>query len=84
MLPKENLEKKLKTIPFLDEQLIVAMTDFFMPGLTSNAIQMQFLLQRMYLQPEMWKKCQDEIDNVVGQSRLPTLDDRQKYVRQWF
>lgn len=55
------------------------MTDFFMPGLTSNAIQLQFLLQRLYLQPELWKKCQDQIENVVGQSRLPTIDDRQKY-----
>lgn len=52
-----------------------------MPGLTSNAIQLQFLLQRLYLQPEIMKKCQDEIDTVVGQSRLPTLDDRQKCVR---
>lgn len=66
---------------FSDDQLVVAMTDFFMPGLTSNAIQLQFLLQRLYLQPEIMKKCQDEIDTVVGQSRLPTLDDRQKYVR---
>lgn len=51
-----------------------------MPGLTSNAIQLQFLLQRMYFLPEIWKKCQNEIENVVGQSRLPNLDDRQKYV----
>lgn len=56
------------------------MTDFFMPAIMANALQMHLLLQRLHVQPEILKKCQDQIQNVVGQSRLPTLDDRQKCV----
>lgn len=62
----------------LDQQLVVTMTDLFMPTLVSNAIQIQFLLQHFYEQPDILKKCQIEIDNVVGHGRLPTLNDRQK------
>lgn len=73
---------KLKLFAFfsVDQQLIVAMSDIFMPALVANSIQLQFILQRFYFQPEILQKCQNEIDRVVGQSRLPTLDDRQKYV----
>lgn len=54
------------------------MTDFFLPALIANAVQTQFLFQRFYLQPEILQKCQNEIDNVVGRGRLPTLNDRQQ------
>ncbi|XP_031625482.1 probable cytochrome P450 304a1 [Contarinia nasturtii] len=59
------------------QQLILLTADLFLPALLANAIQTQFLLQRFYLQPEILKKCQNEIDTVVGNSRLPTLNDRQ-------
>lgn len=36
-------------------------------------------MQRLILQPDVQKKIQNEIDEVVGQGRLPTLDDRIKY-----
>lgn len=54
------------------------MADFFMPAFVATNSQFQFFLQRLYLQPEILKKCQDEIDKVVGYGRLPTLNDRQK------
>lgn len=57
------------------------MADFFMPAFVATNSQFQFLLQRLYLQPEILKKCQDEIDKVVGYGRLPTLNDRQKWVK---
>lgn len=57
-------------------------TDVFVPALNANALQLQFLLQRLCFQPEILKKCQEEIDNVVGQGRLPSLNDRTKYVLQ--
>lgn len=59
-----------------DQQLIGVMSDFFLPALIANSLQLQFLLQRFLLQPEILKKCQEEIKNVVGHSRLPTLADR--------
>lgn len=36
-------------------------------------------MQRLILEPDVQKKIQNEIDDVVGQGRLPTLDDRIKY-----
>jgi cytochrome P450 len=30
----------------------------------------------MVLHPEVYLKAQDEVDRVVGQDRLPELDDR--------
>lgn len=56
----------------------MGVADFFLPALVVTAVQFQFLLQRFHLQPEILKKCQDEIENVVGHGRLPTLDDRPK------
>lgn len=54
------------------------MSDFFIPALIANTLQLQFLLQRFHLQPEILRRCQEEIKNIVGSSRLPTLNDRQK------
>lgn len=63
---------------YTDQQLVGAMSDLFMPSFIANAVQLQFLLQRFHLQPEILKKCQNEIEKVVGHSRLPTLNDRSK------
>lgn len=68
---------KLKQL-ILDEQLVMLCVDIFNPALNANAITMQFLLQRLHFNPEILKKCQMEIDGVVGQGRLPTLSDRIK------
>lgn len=64
----------------VDQQLVGAMSDFFIPALIANSLQLQFLLQRFHLQPEILKKCQDEVEKVVGHCRLPTLNDRQKWI----
>lgn len=39
-----------------------------------------YYLRQMILNPHMKKRIQDEIDEVVGRSRLPNLDDRNKCV----
>lgn len=61
-----------------DKQLVLTAVDLFFPSFVAITTQLQFLLQRFCLQPEILKKCQSEIDEVVGNSRLPTLDDRIK------
>lgn len=63
-----------------DEQLLSTCIDFFLPSLNAISVTLQFLLHRFLLQPEILKKCQDEIDQVVGQGRLPSLNDRIKWV----
>lgn len=64
----------------IDDNLVMACTDFFFPALTAVGQQLSFLIQRMFLYPEVQIKIQKEIEEVVGQGRLPTLDDRIKFV----
>lgn len=52
--------------------------DFFFPANSALPGTIQFLLQHLSVQPEIQKKIQKEIDDVVGHGRLPTLDDRIK------
>jgi len=53
--------------------------DMFMAGsdTTTNALCFGFLY--FLRQPDVVKKIQDEIDEVVGRARKVTLSDRQKY-----
>ena len=63
---------------FVDKQMMLTVEDLLVPGLIAGPLQLAFLLQRLHLQPEILRRCQQEIDTVVGDSRLPTLDDRVK------
>lgn len=58
--------------------MVLTIADLFLPSFVANAITLQFLLQRFHMQPEILRRCQNEIDEVVGQNRLPNLDDRIK------
>ncbi|XP_059611495.1 probable cytochrome P450 304a1 [Phlebotomus argentipes] len=70
-------EKEGITDPvFHYEQLILICVDFFFPALTAVPVTVCFLIQRLLLQPEVLTKMQKEIDEVVGNGRLPSLDDR--------
>lgn len=59
-----------------DDQLIMMVVDFFFPALTGVAIQASHLFHLLCLQPEFQTKIHKEIDEVVGEGRLPGLDDR--------
>lgn len=63
---------------FSDDQLILSLIDFAFPALTALSTTVTFLIQQICHEPEVQRKIQDEIDHVVGQGRLPTLDDRIK------
>ena len=54
--------------------------DFLFPSLTAIEIQVSFLIKQLMHQPEIAMKIQAEIDRVVGNGRLPELDDRTQYV----
>lgn len=58
--------------------MMLTVEDLLVPALIAGPLQIGFLLQRLHLQPEILRRCQQEIDSVVGDSRLPTLDDRVK------
>ena len=44
---------------------------------------MTWFMLAMIAYPEVQKKCQEELDRVVGRSRMPTLKDRESlpYIR---
>lgn len=48
------------------------------PASTGLPSTMTFLLQQLCHEPEIQRKIQSEIDEVIGRSRPPTLDDRVK------
>lgn len=74
----------LFTIRFKGDQLILSCVDFSFPALTGLAQQITFMFQRIILYPEVQVKAQKEIDHYVGRGRLPTLDDRNKYLNKFF
>lgn len=75
--PLINL-KMFDLLPFADDQLILTCLDCFFPTLSTVPVTVAMLVQHIFTQPEIQVKIQNEIDGVVGQGRLPTLDDRVK------
>ncbi|KXJ77750.1 hypothetical protein RP20_CCG006637 [Aedes albopictus] len=61
---------------FQYDQLVMILWDMLLPTLSGSAIQLSMLLERMLMNPHVARKVQQELDEVVGQGRLPTLDDR--------
>lgn len=58
------------------DQLIHTVVDLILPSLSAIAPTITFTLSRLILNSDLMEKCQKEIDQVVGHSRLATLDDR--------
>ena len=50
--------------------------DFFIAGSETTSTTLSFAVLSMLHDPEPWKKARAELDEVVGRTRLPTLDDR--------
>lgn len=52
--------------------------DFAFPPFSALSTTMTFLVQLICHKPEIQNKIQEEVDRVIGEGRLPTLDDRIK------
>lgn len=61
---------------FYYDQFVFSVLDFFIPALTAIAAQIGLLFQTTIKYPHVARRIQEEIDTVVGNGRLPTLDDR--------
>ena len=61
-----------------EDQLMQICMDFFIAGAIPIGATLDFLVLMMLLHPEVQKKVQQELDSVVGRSRLPQLSDRNK------
>ncbi|XP_023163520.2 probable cytochrome P450 304a1 [Drosophila hydei] len=63
---------------FNREQFIMGLVDFSLPAFTGLGVQLAMIVQYLMIYPEVAKRIQHEIDEVVGSGRLPTLEDRDK------
>ncbi|XP_055385018.1 probable cytochrome P450 304a1 [Condylostylus longicornis] len=61
---------------FYYDQFVLSIVDFAFPANLAITVQLSLMFQWFILRPDILKNIQNEIDNVVGHSRLPTLDDR--------
>lgn len=52
--------------------------DFMLPAFTTLSSAVSYMVMRWIAEPTVLRRIQAEIDEVVGQSRLPALDDRVK------
>lgn len=60
----------------VDEQMLSNVVDFMTPALTTNSTVIMKLFQIFCKYPEVQRRVQQEIDDVVGQGCLPRLDHR--------
>ena len=63
---------------FSEQQLLAVCLDIFMSGSETTSKSANFMFLHMIRNPEIQKKARQEIDRVVGNGRLPTLEDRIK------
>lgn len=69
---------------FSESQLLAICMDMFMAGSETTSKSLGFGFLYLLLNPEVQKKAQEEIDRVVGRDRLPTLNDRPKYIQCYY
>ncbi|XP_054262987.1 probable cytochrome P450 304a1 [Macrosteles quadrilineatus] len=61
---------------FSEQQLVMMCWDLLFPTSMTVTATMGFAVEFLLLNPEVQPKIQEEIDRVIGRSRLPNLDDR--------
>lgn len=69
-----------QTDSFSEKQLLAVCLDMFIAGSETTNKSMGFLMLHIVRNPDIQQKMQEEIDRVIGRERLPTLEDRPKYV----
>ncbi|KAL3275506.1 hypothetical protein HHI36_020266 [Cryptolaemus montrouzieri] len=68
-------EMSVKNETFTDEQLIAVSLDLLMAGSETTSNTLSFAVIYMLEYPEVMKRVQSELDQVVGRNRKPTLHD---------
>ncbi|XP_027708550.1 cytochrome P450 2J2-like isoform X1 [Vombatus ursinus] len=71
-LSKDNIHSS-----FNEKNLIFCTLDLFLAGTETTATTLRWALLYMALYPEIQGKIQAEIDRVIGQSRQPTMADKE-------
>uniref|UniRef100_A0A8D0DXH9 Cytochrome P450 n=1 Tax=Salvator merianae TaxID=96440 RepID=A0A8D0DXH9_SALMN len=61
---------------FHEQNLLQSALDLFLGGTETTSATLQWALLYMAIYPEIQARVQSEIDSVIGQSRLPAMNDR--------
>lgn len=69
-------------ILIVEDGLIITCFDLFAAGAESVSNTLSFSLLYSVLNPEVQRKVQNELDDVVGRDRRPNLNDRPRYGTQ--
>jgi cytochrome P450 len=64
----------------VEKQLLAVCRNLFAAGTDTTFNSVTFALVYMVRFPEIQEKVQEEIDRVVGRDRLPSLEDRARYI----
>ena len=60
--------------------MLAIIGDLFAAGAETTSTTMNWSVLYLAVFPEAQRKLQEEIDRVIGQSKLPSLADRPQYV----
>ncbi|XP_041035084.1 cytochrome P450 2F2-like [Carcharodon carcharias] len=77
-LSKMEEEKGNPTSEFNDENLLLSTFNIFLAGTDTTSSTMRWGLLLFMKFPDVQKKIQREIDEVIGSERTPAFDDREK------
>lgn len=62
---------------FTEDQLFLILMDIFIAGTTTTATTLDFIFLNILIHPDVQRKLHNEIDLIVGNQRLPDINDRQ-------
>ena len=65
---------------FSELQLLAVCMDMFMAGQETTNKTVNFMFLHVIRNDKIQTRAREEIDRIVGRSRLPTLDDRARYI----
>ncbi|XP_061489202.1 cytochrome P450 2J2-like [Rhineura floridana] len=73
-----EMAKESVASSFHEENLLYSTLDLFFAGTETTSTTLRWALLYMAIYPEVQARVQAEIDSVIGQSRLPAMEDRDR------
>lgn len=73
-----NQEKDNPTTEFNYDNLIVSLIQLFLAATETTSTALRYSILMLLKHPNITKRMQEEIDDVIGNSRCPSLEDRLK------